>query len=140
MTTDEKLKKIEALGKQIPRLGELVRASQGEVTEYDVASGTALGLNLLHQAEIAVCRLFFSAGTRFREHSHSEKEWLILYSGKCVCRYANMPARTLDVGDFVYFAPEEIHEFEFLTDTWMVGVSVPAIKGFPDGQQRERPA
>ena len=121
---------IEAI---IPKLSDLVNSNSPDI-KYDVGDGTAIGFNLYNNGEIAVQRTFLSKGTIFPEHIHSDSvEIIIIYKGKGRCNI-NGVSKEFGVGEYCFVDTGLPHSWEILEDTWLIGITIPATEGYPNGK------
>ena len=99
--------------------------------EYNVNDGTSLGFALYKDPEIAVQRIFISAGSKPLPHNHKEKEYITVYRGKLRVTIDGKD-RICKVGDSVYFNPMQMHHESILEDTWLLCVTIPACEEYPE--------
>ena len=127
-------------GTKLPELDALTKKLEGttpmsSVVEYEVTGGTAVGHGLLNDHHAAVQKCLFSKGTQLPCHQHTcSKEWLIVLSGRLEVVYADGGEKVTEVlerGDFLYLERETGHGALALEDTWILGVVVPPIDGYP---------
>ena len=130
MEESEHIKKLEEL---IPLLSDITISNSPDV-EYDVKNGTSLGFNLYNNEEIAVQRAFASKDSVFPEHVHKkETEILIVYKGEGICYYGD-EEKHMNVGDCIKIEPNINHSWKMLKDTWLIGITIPAVKGYPNAR------
>ena len=115
----------------IPKLGDF-KEEKGKHTEYIMEVGTCISSSLLSQKEISVAKTFISSGGRFPKHDHNEKEYVVVFSGIMIVYYGDKK-RTMKKGDCIMFEPHVPHHVRALEDTWIIAVTVPHSKDFPDG-------
>lgn len=135
MDIQDNLAKYKMLTEQLPTLDAVVKSQHSKVVEYDVKNGIGYAVGLLNEERVAVSRSSFSKGTYFPRHEHKENEFFVIFAGKCKIRH-NGGETVLGVGDSLMLAAGEGHAAEFLEDTRMICITVPAASGFPsDGRQ-----
>jgi quercetin dioxygenase-like cupin family protein len=127
-------------GTKLPELAAMTKKLKGttpmsSVVEYEVEGGTAVGHGLMHDHHGAVQKCLFSKGTKLPCHQHERaQEWLIVLSGRLEVVYAEAGEKKTEVlerGDFLYLDKETGHGALALEDTWILGVVVPSIDGYP---------
>lgn len=117
----------------IPRLKDMVSnlGANRNYIEYKVKNGTSIGFGLLNQREVAVQKLFISAGTTFPTHRHStQMEYGIIFVGELEITIDN-EVKKLTRGDCIKFDPNTNHTLEAITDSWLITIAVPKIEGYP---------
>lgn len=105
------------------------RPTRSTVT-YDVVGGWCESQSLLNIPEVAVARTRFSAHTTFPEHTHEEKEVIMVYKGRGIMSYPGGEVE-LGPGDVVIFEPGQPHSFRTLEPTEIIAQTIPAGRGFP---------
>lgn len=124
---------LEELHRIHTRLNGLVSMNSGDCIEYDVP-GTAIGFKLLHEADrIAVQRRLMTVGTDFPDHHHEVDEWAFLYRGRMTLRYCGVEEEVVAPA-FKHFAANHQHGGVVLEEAWVVFVTMPPAKGYPDGK------
>ena len=125
------LDKLEILTNNLPSL--VKEESEGYV-EYKVGKGTSLGFNLYNNGDIAIQRAFLTKGTTFPTHVHeNEIEILIIYkgSGKLI---TIKEEKIFKSGETCRVEKGVPHSWEMLEDSWLIGITIPAGEGYPDGK------
>ena len=115
------------------------QAPQLEITsngyaEYRMEHGDCFAW-FIHRSgnDIAVHRWFNSKGTIFPEHTHPEKEFIVIYKG-IMDITKNGETQRLVVGDYIYNEPLTIHSAYFPEDCKYITVTIPPAKEFPNGK------
>jgi len=121
---------LKAKTEKLPDLSSLILSTNDGVIQYDAGDGTILGFPLFHTPQVAVQRHFLSSGTVFGNHSHEQREWVLVYEGELVARIAEKEER-LSIADAVCIDIGQEHSLEAITDTWLICVSIPAAEGYP---------
>jgi len=116
----------------IPLSDLVIGKAQSSWVEYKVESGTCFGFGLFKQDEVAVQRVFLSKGTIFPEHMHSCWEYLIVYKGNLQHCIGN-DAKNLGPTNYVTISPGMTHAGKAKEDTWLIAITIPAGKGYPNG-------
>jgi len=129
LSKKETLKKAEELTKKL--LAEEMAEIQDGVAFYKIDQGTCFGVRLINTNLIAVQRVFMSNAAIFPTHIHNESEWIIVYQGKLV-----IDGETLGKGKSIMFPPLTEHSIKAEENTWFIGITVPASKGYPNGKRR----
>lgn len=97
------------------------------IVEYKIADGkVAKGECIVHSHLCAVQYVKVEANAKFPIHAHRETEWVIVLKGCYKSR-----GKTYRIGDGMYIKPQEPHELEFLEDTTLLAITVPASEAFP---------
>lgn len=120
------------MNKNLETLDKLIK-SKNSNTVYQTKNGNCVGINLYNEPDIGVMRVYMEKGAEFPEHIHkTEKEIGIVYSGKLLIRRGD-EAFKMKIGDHFYFEKGEPHAAKALEDCWLICVSVPSAKGYPNG-------
>ena len=140
------LSKLETQTKKLIDLKNTVLRKHDSFVEYNVKNGTSLGFGLFKNGTIAVQRAFGTKGTKFPEHQHNEQEYIIVYEGEieifcdnlftinnCVANDQTSPV-ILKEGDCAYFPPNTNHHLTYLQDSWIIGIIIPSVGGYPDAR------
>jgi quercetin dioxygenase-like cupin family protein len=98
--------------------------------EYKMDVGICKGWYIFESDGIAVHRWFNSAGTEFPAHTHEEKEWIIVYSGRLIIKKENEDVE-VQAGESTYIAPDEVHGAYVPEDTEYITVTIPPVREFP---------
>ncbi len=126
------LKYLRALTEALPSLSRIsVGVGTSGVVHYEVGDGTCIGFSLWNDGNIAVQRVFLSAGTKFPAHIHTGHEWVMVFSGNAIFQEEGSDPITLQPGSYVYDPPERAHCFTAITDCWALAVTIPADEGYP---------
>jgi len=136
------LTKLEKQTEKLDKLDDIVLKRHNSFIEYNVPQGTAIGFGLYSMPEIAVQRVFMSKGTYFPSHTHDERAYIIVYSGKLQmfkedddeksCFLCASDEHILIDGEAAFINPGCKHHGEALEDTWALIVTIPKGEGFPD--------
>ena len=121
---------LKAKTEKLPDLSSLILSTNDGVIRYDAGEGTILGFPLFNAPQVAVQRHFLSSGTVFGNHTHEQREWVLVYEGELVARIADKEER-LSIADAVCIDVGQEHSLEAITDTWLICVSIPAAEGYP---------
>ena len=126
----ESLTKLKLMTEGMAPSLDAFACTKTDVIEYDMERGTAIAFGLWKQTEVAVARVFFSAGALFPEHSHNEKEFLICFEGHL---RLTVDGKIIDLTpqDELTICPGQAHSAEAVVDTRVIAITVPAAEGFP---------
>jgi quercetin dioxygenase-like cupin family protein len=102
-----------------------------DVIEYEMEKGAAISFGLWKQESIAVARTFFSGGSIFPEHSHNEKEFIVVYEGQMDITIEEKTT-ALTAGDMIVVCPGQAHGAVAVGDTRIIAITIPAAEGFPE--------
>jgi len=103
----------------------------GTCMQIGTKRGTSLIWGLLKESGIAVANTFFSKGSVLEEHSHDQKEYLIIYKGRAVITVEGVDT-ILTVGDSIVFEIGQTHSQVCEEDTWLIAVTIPESEVFPN--------
>lgn len=126
----EKIRNVHQRVRERLAFPEAINA-QGGATEHRMTCGTSLSFPLVNQSEISAARWFNSCGSDFPEHSHEQREWIIVYSGSMLLRIGTGPERRLLAGDYIVLEPRTSHHKRFDEDCWYMAVCVPREPNWP---------
>jgi len=124
----------------IPRIRELTKSldfskisssTSPNIVEMDVESGKCTYYGLLKVDNIAIANCMAESNTRFRLHTHKEKEYLLLYEGEMLLTIEGKNY-TLKPGDVYYVLPEVEHTKYFKRPSKFIAITIPASQSFPD--------
>jgi quercetin dioxygenase-like cupin family protein len=111
-----------------PALG----AESNGYREYKMDSGECFSW-FIHRSgnSIAVHRWFCSKGTKFPEHTHPVREWLIIYSGIMLLQKEGKET-VLRAGESIVNEPNIPHSSTYPEDCKFITVTIPPAKEFPN--------
>lgn len=110
--------------------------SSGKYSEYKMEKGECFSWFIHRSAnDIAVHRWFCSKGTVFPEHTHREREWIIIYRGTMVMHKGGEKI-TLHKGDFIVNEPGISHSSTYPSDCRFLTIMVPPSPDFPKGDPK----
>lgn len=133
---DSSLRELRDMVEKLPDLSQLVGDFGQNHVEYHTKDGTTLGFRLWAEGEIAVQRTFLTEGATFPKHAHDQHEYLLVYQGSIVVEGAvertgpNEGNITMP-GCMVYIPPGTSHSVKVLQNCWLIGITIPAAKGYP---------
>lgn len=125
-----------SLSQNLKRLKELVESVTPHgpyCVEYKIDRGTCLGTGLLKKPDVSVQDAFMSKGSLFSIHQHESIEILTVYRGRLRVGTSDNDS-FLSAGQTLSLPRGVLHEVEAIEDTWMIGITVPAEKGYPDAR------
>ena len=139
------LSELEKQTNKLKSLGDLVLKEHEKFNEYiSKDEGTCIGFGLYKEDNVAVQRTFLSKGATIELHSHEEKEYILVYKGAfklladedLKCLKDGEPTIgnncVLKSGDGVFLKSYQPHGMISLEDTWVICVTIPAAKEYPD--------
>lgn len=102
--------------------------------EYQMEQGECFAW-FIHRSgnDVAVHRWFNSGESKFPEHTHPEKEFIVIYKG-IMDITKNGETKRLMAGDYIYNEPLAIHSAYFPEDCKYITVTIPPAKEFPNGK------
>ena len=81
--------KLEAITNTLPKFPPVV-VSKDDYTEYQMDEGYCKAYNLYNGSDCSIARWFSTKGTKFPEHIHSQKEWIIICNGAMLFKLDDM--------------------------------------------------
>lgn len=130
MDSLDKLRQLTNDLPSIPKLGDF-KLEHEKFTEYIMPIGTCISRSLLSQKEISVAKTFISSGGEFPKHNHPEKEYIVMFSGSMIVYYGD-ERKTMQTGDCIVFERGVPHRVRALEDVWLISVTIPYSKDYPD--------
>lgn len=131
----ELLDKIKQITNSLPKFPMYLESeeSSDNYKEYKMGQGECFSW-YIHRSgnDVAVHRWFCSAGTVFPDHTHSEREWIIIYSGTMICKKGEETI-TLNKGDWIVNEPHVLHSATYPCDTKFLTIVIPPSPDFPKG-------
>jgi len=112
------------------RFPEIISSGKG-FTEHNMKCGTSLSTSLLNKKEISCAEWFNSTGSKFPDHIHDERLWLIIYRGSMKVTIKGQEPKILRVGEYVVIEPRVIHQTEFLEDCFYIAITIPCCDDWP---------
>jgi mannose-6-phosphate isomerase-like protein (cupin superfamily) len=129
--SDDNLERIRELTKTAVPLSVIAVIKSGDV-EYKTYNGTCGGHELMYIDEIAVQMAYMQTNTMLESHCHDEVEILVVYEGEITIHMQNELVR-LGPGDIYKIKPGVFHLAESKEGCKMIGITIPASKGYPHG-------
>jgi len=133
----ESLDKLRVLTEHLPALADITKRdvsgfeTRGEI-EYRMERGTCIGWFVYRDDNVAVQRAFLSKDALFPRHAHEDvAETICVYEGRLVVAYEDGESKEAGPGESVYIERGAPHSVQALEDTWTIGITVPAIEGYP---------
>lgn len=129
--------KLRELTDSLPRFPEPMEPvdieSSNGYREYKMTEGSCFSW-FIHRSgnDIAIHRWFCSKGTIFPEHTHQEKEWIIIYSGTMVIQKGGEEI-ILHKGDSIVNDPLIPHSSTYPEDCKFITIMIPPSEEFPHG-------
>ena len=124
--------KLKALT-EVLDFGAVVRKSDTpEIKEFEVDHGTSYMVGLYKANDLAVARVYSSAGCKFPPHQHDEWELIIVYQGEIHLNFDDKVIK-LKEKEFYYVEPGIKHGAFYPVDSWVLCVTMPASPDFPSG-------
>jgi quercetin dioxygenase-like cupin family protein len=127
----ESLTKLKLMTEGMAPSLDTFACTTSDVVEYEMDKGMAVAFGLWKQKKIAVSRTIFSSGSLFPEHSHNEKEFIIVYEGHLDI-IVEGKTTSLTPGDTITICPGQAHSAKAIVDTKVIAITVPAAEGFPE--------
>jgi quercetin dioxygenase-like cupin family protein len=128
---NENLEILKGLTERLVDLKDISIKYSPDYSELKMIDGVGLGFNLFKCKDIAVSRWFFSSGSVLANHTHQEKEWVIVYNGEMTIYYDNNICNTIGNGESCIIEPNTNHSCVFTKNTWCIGITYPATDGYP---------
>jgi quercetin dioxygenase-like cupin family protein len=130
--SDNHIDKLRELTKELPVLSNIVAERYKDSVAYAMLAGICTGEELFYNQSIAVQRSFMNKGAKFPIHLHNQIEWIIVSRGHLINDTEGVITELKD-GDGVKIERGHSHCIEAITDTWLIGITIPASEGYPHG-------
>ena len=101
------------------------------VAIHEMSCGTSIAFSLLQQEEVSVAKWFNSSGTHFPEHTHEQREWIIVFIGSMFTKVGDEPEKRILPGQSLIIEPNTVHSARFLEDCWYLAITVPKTEDWP---------
>ena len=125
------LEKLQMMTEHLaPTLTTKISGEPGNVVEFQMDRGVGVSFGLWNEPAVAVARSTISAGSKFPEHAHDERELILVYSGLASI-FLDGKEKVLHPGDSVIVCPGVVHYVVCEEDTKFISVAVPSAPGFP---------
>jgi quercetin dioxygenase-like cupin family protein len=127
------LRVLEELTKKLPSFPETIegRLSAGSWQEYRMIKGKSKARSLLTvPGKVSVAEWWNSVDSEFPEHSHEEREFLLVYEGE-MRLFVEGKEYVLKEGDSRYVAPGMRHNAYFPVHTNYIASTVPDNEDWP---------
>ena len=82
------------------------------------------------EGKVSCAKWFSTKGTKFPEHTHQQKEWVIVVEGKISIQKGSENF-VLEAGSFIFIEPDTKHHSTFIEDTWYLAVTIPDNSDWP---------
>lgn len=126
------IQKLKEITPKLPKFPTPIGDSyDNECQQYKMVQGTCFAWNLMWIEDISVSKWFFSKDTIFPEHSHVEKEIIIIYRGEMNLEYSSGNICNLKRGQVISHPPGVTHKAYFPVDTMAIIVTIPASYDYP---------
>ncbi len=102
----------------------------------DMDKGTSLMFGLLNEPSISCAKQFVSKGSIFPQHTHNQKEFLIVYEGEMLLEMEGNQY-VLGIGGCIYINPGVEHGATFSSDCWFIAITIPQTEGWPQALKGE---
>jgi len=129
MTTHlEELERITPILQAFPTVID----DQSGFKEHRMTCGTSFSWGLDSRPEGSCARWFNSAGTEFPEHTHAEREWIIILKGVMFLKLLDEDRELeLSAGDWYVLEAGENHGGRFLEDCLYYAITIPRSPDWP---------
>jgi quercetin dioxygenase-like cupin family protein len=129
---DTHLEKLRELTAKLPPLETMTVQKGPGCVEYKVEHGTCHGVCLFNDGQIAVQQGNVTGGSVFPWHAHDTcVEIIIVYAGRMICTNRIRGPVELSAGDSVFCPRGVEHMHEFLEDTSLIAITIPADPSYP---------
>jgi quercetin dioxygenase-like cupin family protein len=125
----ENLEILKVITDKLPSLADFVILRKNKVIDYEIKDGHCIGVSLLNNDKVAIQDAYMRAGTMFPLHAHDVIEIIIVYEGEleCVCD----SVIHLKKGDVTKFEVNTLHTCKAITDSHIIGITIPASPNYP---------
>jgi len=123
--------KLQELTDNLPTINSIDQSVNANgVTEFNV-DGTAFAFPLFYNKDVAVSRVFMSAGTGFTDHVHKKSiEIVTCYKGKMSITY-NCKTVVLKEGETHSIPSNTLHDAKGITDCFFIAITIPSDEFYP---------
>ncbi|MBT7082598.1 MAG: cupin domain-containing protein [Chloroflexi bacterium] len=118
--------------KPSPTLDEHAKR-EGQVVDYDMVRGMAVAWGLHAEEGVSVARTKFAPDSEFPEHSHEEREFVLVYEGELTLIVEGKP-HVVGVGESFTICPGQTHSATNTVLTKVIAITIPASPGYPEGE------
>lgn len=123
---------LKEMVKRLPDLTDIIRYTNNNIIEYD-GDGIIFGKNLYNSGLVAIQQATMLEESQIKIHQHEEIEIIIVIFGQLEFNIINKGCIMLNTGDVVKILPNELHTCKALKNTELIGITIPASKGYPHG-------
>jgi len=131
-----RLERMEYCAEKIHAFSEIIKDPQimseaPNIVEVEMVAGTCFGYGIFQNDFINISKWAMTAGSEFPEHSHEEREEIIVYDG-CLALTSDGQHHILGKGDSFINEANVSHKAKAALDTKFITITVPCPKsGFP---------
>ena len=133
---EDSIEHLEELTNNLPAVPTIENMVKSDSTtrnyvSYDVVKGSIIGIPIMWDDNMAIQKIFSSAGSEFKTHVHENSiEMVVVISGQLIIKCED--------AEYVV-NPQEIHTMEknrphnaiTPVDTWIIAVTIPADEFYP---------
>lgn len=98
--------------------------------KFEIEQGESKIWTLWEEPQVSVARSTNTRGTEFPEHSHDQREWIIVCEGEMHVQLGD-DLRVVRAGQHIFIPVGVKHSVTFPVDTRCVAVTVPKTGDFP---------
>jgi len=121
---------IKQLSDELKDYKGFTRTETDSYINLDVGDGKAELFGVYKDSDVAICRNFAKAGTKFPEHYHDEWECFIVWKGSMILNI-NGSSVELKEKEVYSFDGKNLHSATFTEDCWFLAITIPSSEGFP---------
>ncbi len=119
---------FEKLTRKLVNFDNLMIHEGKECMTIKMINGECKGWSLFDLGgAISVVKFFAKKGSEFYTHTHTQKEWIIVYEGEMLVTYDSNKMKKLGNGDGVYITENTPHTASCPEDTWFIIVTIPNL-------------
>jgi len=135
----EHLDKLKTLTGQLPVLADFIKARpKSNITVFGLPTGSIEQVGFYKTNDVAISKSFAWSGIEFPVHTHHEKEWLGVISGKIIVTLYPDTEREEKIyvnKHEVYYIPAHTpHSIHYIEDTELWAITMPANDAYPEGE------
>ena len=123
---------LKKLTENIPSIKDLASIKPATVQELETETGKLLMFGLYKDVNIAISRVFATAGTHMPVHSHTSTEYSLVWEGELRFNI-NDKEVICKAKDTYRIEPNTPHSVFWPVDTNLLAVVIPAEEGWPNG-------
>ena len=127
------LDSLRVLTQQLPSFPPAI-AERASFKEHKMECGTSFSWDILNREELSCAHWFNSQGCIFPKHTHTGREWLIIFKGSLILIIDDVEERLL-VGQSKIIEPYTEHSAKFVEDCHYLAIVIPKTHDWPTNKE-----